>query len=118
MRKLVVFFGSLIMAVSMSVAGSDKVHAQVIAVTRSGAAIKVSYITKENRFARVSISDHKGNRVFNEVVKSRRGFICSYHVANLASGHYVVQVADSNGSWSEAFTIEKATEGEVADYRN
>ncbi|MDL5045094.1 hypothetical protein QQ054_03435 [Oscillatoria amoena NRMC-F 0135] len=113
MKKLIVFFGILSMSAVVSVAGGDNLYAPAIAIVRSGTAIKVFYTTEESRFARVSILDHRGNRVFNEVVKSKKGFICSCDVSKLACGQYVVQVADSTGSWSETFIIDNAPDGDV-----
>lgn len=111
MKKFIVFFGMLTMAVSLSVAGSkDDPTSSNIAIVKSGAAIKVFYTSDESRFAKVSIIDNKGKIVFYDIVRSRKGFIRSYDISKLDYGQYVVRVSDSNGNQSQSFSIENDQE--------
>ncbi len=95
---------SLLVGYSVT-AGNGAIDTSGIALVKSGMAIKVFYLAKVNRYAKVAILDRRGNRVFYDIVRSKSGFIRSYNISHLMSGEYVVRVTDSGGAHTLTFEI-------------
>lgn len=94
------------MAAGVTVAaGMDDPVFSGVTIVKSSSVIKVFYSADDSRYAKVSILDSKGNIIFYDVVKARKGFKKAYHVDNLLPGQYEIRVTGSNGSQSQLFEV-------------
>ena len=62
---------------------------------------KLLYKSEKAQNVRVSLIDEKGNSIFNETLKSTKGFIRPYNFSGVDEGRYTIHVQDENGVTEE-----------------
>ena len=62
---------------------------------------KLLYKSEKAQNVKISLLDEKGNSIFNETLKSTKGFIRPYNFNGVDEGRYTIHVQDENGVTEE-----------------
>jgi hypothetical protein len=71
----------------------------VVVVNSNGSSLfKLYYKSGKPQKVKISLIDEKGNSIYSEMLKTKKGFVRPYNLDGVNEGHYAIRVEDETGT--------------------